>query len=384
MHSPFAPSKLATLIACNGSFALSSMFPDYSEESPEAAEGHAAHEVGAAMLTSLRGNSLEVLTPISFKGKKASNGVDITDDITDSAFEYCNAVAKLSNSRGLSKSLQIEQRVDIPYIHPLCYGTPDCWAYDERSGDLWVWDFKHGFQVVEVFENYQLIAYVCGILDKLGINGVGDQYITVHMVIVQPRAYHREGTTREWVCKGSDLRGYFNVARAAVETVMLGEPRTRAGSHCLFCSARGHCETLQKAVSAVFEYAQAASGIPTEPKAAAIELELLDRAYDLVKARRTGITESIEYQLRKGAAVPFFTMAPHYGRKKWTIDDAQLFAMADGFGVNLRNVKPLTVLQAVNAGFPESLADGFSTTPSTLKLTRDLGNKARMIFNQKV
>lgn len=383
MHSPFAPSKLAKLVACNGSFMLEAIFPDTSETSPEAAEGTAAHEVAAAMLESLRGGSPCVLTPIHFIGKPASNGVEVTEDMTDSACEYVNEVAKLTNSRGLSAAKRVEQRVDIPDIHPDCWGTPDCWAYDEKTGDLWVWDFKHGLQVVEAFENYQLMAYACGIMHQLGINGTGDQYLTLHLVIVQPRAYHRQGTVREWTIKGSDIRAFINIAAAAVADVMKGASITRAGSHCLFCSARGNCETLAKATATVLQFAQEASGIPTDPKAAAVELELLDRAYDIIKARRTGLTEAIEYQMRKGVQVPYFAMQPVFGRKKWTLPDDQLFAMGDAMGVNLRNVKPITVIQAGAAGMPDALTSGFSTASSSLKLTRDLGSKARMIFNKK-
>jgi thioredoxin reductase (NADPH) len=57
--------------------------------------------------------------------------------------------------------------------------------------------------------------------------------------------------------------------------------------------------------------------------------------------------------------------------------------LGDAMGVNLRNTKPITVIQAGAAGMPDALVSGFSEAKTSLKLTRDLGNKARMIFNKK-
>lgn len=360
------------------------MFPDVSEETEAAAEGTAAHEVAANILRSFEpGKNLLLLGDCL--NKPASNGVIITKEIYDSAREYANSILKISNQRGLMKHRHIEEPLTCEMLHPECWGTPDCWAFDAKTGDLFVWDFKHGHLTVEVFENYQLIAYALGALSKLGLlDGIKDQHIKVHMVIVQPRAHHREGTERTWTVQASDLRSYQNVLVNTIESVLLGEAKTRAGNHCMFCTARAHCETLARAVGAVLEFTGSATGIPSTPRSAAVELDMIERAEPLLKARKSGISEYVEAQIRRGEQVPFFGLAPTVGRLSWKEDPEVILIVADSMGVDLRKPSDLiTPTQALAAGFDESLVNAYAHKPNTgHKLTRDLGDNARRVFSK--
>lgn len=388
----FRASSLSVLVKCPGSWELSQMFPDPDEGSDAAAEGTAAHEVGADILNAFTDIDAPTVCEQDRVGKAASNGVIITKEMFDSAREYANSVIRISNQRGLVQKRHVEQFMMIPDIDPLCGGTPDCWAFDDKTGELFVWDFKHGHQPVEVFENYQLIAYAIGalrVLDDAGTikyNGQTDQAIRVHMTIVQPRAHHREGTERTWSCMASDLRGYVNVLQAALQGIMEGNANTRAGSHCLFCSARGNCETLTRAAGTVLEFAQRATGIPLEAKAAAVELDLLERGIELLKARRTGLESLVEQQIKQGVQVPYFTLVPSYGRKSWALPAEEVLAVSDAMGVDIRKpVDLLTPKQAAAAGLPDELVEAYTTTPQTgMKLTRDLGTSARRVFDKNV
>jgi Protein of unknown function (DUF2800) len=384
MDALFRPSNLPTLVKCPGSWELCAMFPDVSEETEAAAEGTAAHEVGANIL-----RSFEPGKPLLLLGdclnKPASNGVLITKEIYDSARDYANSVLRVSNQRGLLRHRHIEEPLTCEMLHPDCWGTPDCWAYDEKTGDLFVWDFKHGHLTVEVFENYQLIAYALGALSKLGLlDGIKDQHIRVHMIIVQPRAHHLEGTERTWTVQASDLRSYQNVIVNTIESVLLGDAKTRAGNHCMFCTARAHCETLARAVGAVLEFVGSATGIPSTPRSAAVELDIIERAEPLLKARKSGISEYVEAQIRKGEQVPFFGLAPTLGNLKWVEDQETILIVADGFDLDLR--KPLELItptQALAAGMDESLVKSFAKKlPTGHKLTRDLGDNARRVFTK--
>ena len=172
-HSVLPPSSAARRVACPGSRKLEALYPS-TERSEAELEGEAAHLVAKIAL-----EIMDVPTDIP--------GVVITQDMADGAKLYMDHVYGIA----CETHLNIEERIDIPRIHPLAWGTPDCWMYSNH--ELHIWDYKFGFGFVEVFENWQLIAYAAGILDRLKVNGIQDQYITVYMHIVQPRSFHRDG-----------------------------------------------------------------------------------------------------------------------------------------------------------------------------------------------
>jgi hypothetical protein len=167
---------------------------------------------------------------------------------------------------------------------------------------------------------------------------------------------------------------------------MLGNVNTRAGSQCMFCPARANCDTLAQAAGAVLEFAQRAQGIPVEGKAAAVELDLLDRGVDLLKARRSGLEAQLTAKLKAGEQVPYFALTPSYGRQAWAHDTDTVLAVADALGVDVRKpVELLTPKQAAAAGMPDDLVEAYTTRPQTgMKLTRDMGANARRVFSKNV
>lgn len=358
-HSLYAPSAASRWVFCPGSILLAVQFPETGESS-ESAEGTAAHHIGSEQLL---GRAVHV-------GSVAPNGVLLQQEMFDGAWLWVEDVQAIAAQRGLLGHLQVEQRVAIPRIHGECFGTPDTWLFDQAAGVLYVWDFKFGHEVVEAFENWQLILYVCGILDLLGVDGRTDEHITVDMRVIQPRAQHRQGRVRSWRVKASDLRAYFNQAHHAAHAGEQLGAQVTTGTHCKHCPARHQCPALRKAVGAACDYAEAGlpDGLPID--ALGVELDLLDRMEALVKARRTGIEAEIEAHLLRGGRVQSWALEPTYGREAWAKDAAEVFALGDLFGVELRKPQePITPKQAADK-FKKQGVDGtvirsYSQTPRT-------------------
>lgn len=382
-HSPLAPSSAYRWEPCPGSVPLEARYPE-TEEDEAAAEGTASHHAGAEELL---GRSVTV-------GDKAPNGVLLTEEMIEGASMWTTDVFSVCIATGTPLDhLQVEQRVAMPRIHDAAFGTPDTWLYAPQAGTLYVWDYKFGYGVVEHVENWQLIAYVCGILDLLGIDGRNDQELWVDMRVVQPRAYHRDGRVRSWRVKASDLRGYFNKLHAAAHEAMSAHPHTLSGPHCLHCKAAAHCATNRRALWSALDFVGTSSPEELDAVSAAYELELMHRAAELIKSRLNAREADVAARLKRGEVVADWCLEPTYGRQTWKEgDEAQVIAVGDMCGVDLRKPEAaVTPSQAVKLaakkGVDASVIYEYAHTPRTgVKLARDtnLLNRARAGFGVKL
>jgi hypothetical protein len=268
----------------------------------------------------------------------------------------------------------------MPYIHAECWGTPDAWIYKTDENTLYVFDYKHGFRYVDVFENWQLIAYTCGILDALGINGHSDQHLTVVMRVVQPRAYHRDGPVREWRVKASELRPYFNKLAMAAGAALSPNPQCVPNPECLDCKARHACPALQQDAYRSAQLSHAS--LPVEMPAAAVGLELhfLRGAAKRLGARIAGLEQQAEALIGRGEYVPFSAMLPTAGRSAWAKPISEVLALGALYGVTLTKPATITPTQAIKAGLPAEVVTMYSETKRGLALGADDGKQARKVF----
>lgn len=378
-HSPLAPSSAYRWQPCPGSVSLEARYPE-TKETEAAAEGTASHHAGSEELLG---------RPVAV-GDLAPNGVILTEEMIEGASMWTTDVLTVCIATGTPlEELQVEQRVAMPRIHPEAFGTPDTWLYVPSAGTLYVWDYKFGHGIVEHVENWQLIAYTCGILDLLGIDGRNDQDLWVDMRVVQPRAYHRDGRVRSWRVKACDLRGYFNKLHAAAHEAMGAHPHTLSGPHCLHCQAAAHCPTLKRATWAAVDFVGGSAPESLDADSAAYELGLLEHVQVLVKARLQGREADVTARLKRGEVVADWCLESTYGREGWKEgDEANVIAAGDYCGVNLRKPEAaVTPKQAIalaaKKGVDASVIYAYSHTPRTgVKLVRDtnLLNRARAGF----
>lgn len=370
-HALLAPSSAARWVACAGSVMLAAAYPE-TEEKPEAAEGTAAHEVADAILDGC------VMLP----GESASNGVVITDEILDAAEMYADAVrASLVAHNATGEFLHVEERVDVPYVHEHNYGTPDAWFYAPSAGVLAIFDFKYGHGFVDVYENWQLLDYACGILDKLGIDGFADQTLRVEMTIVQPRNYHRDGPIRTWSTTAANLRPHFNLLRNAAEAALRSDARCTPNPECHHCPGRHACGALQ--VDAYRSAQISTDSLPVELPldAQGLELKMLKRAAKLLDARISGLEESIAANTRKGRACSHFTLVSKPGRVTWSKSDAEVIALGQLMQIDVTKPKLITPNQAIKAGMSADVVKHYTHTPTTgVELVEIDNKKLRKVF----
>lgn len=367
-HAILAPSSAAKRVNCSGSRALEAMYPE-TEPSQSSLEGTAAHWAASQML---EGHIIDV-------GLIAPNGIMLTDEMVDGAELYVNDI-RSTDFEFTGFAPHVEEPVDISVIHPQCWGTPDAWRF--KPYKLIVWDYKFGHRYVEIFENWQLIEYVAGILEKVGVNGISDQRTIVEMRIVQPRCYVGGQPIRTWSIMASDLRTFFNHLRNREEAAMSDKATCTVNPDCRDCTARHACPALQKAAYADMDTATGPVPFDLPPDALGVELRYVERAIEKLQARQTGLAEQAMSMLKRGQRVPFYRAEPSIGRQRWTKPDAEIDALGKMMNVELVKPKVITPKQALVAGLDPTLVSAFSETPyGETKLKPDDGTDARKIFS---
>ena len=366
LHAILAPSSAHLRVACSASRAMCERNPE-TEPSPESMEGTAAHWAAAEMFAGR----------IVDSGLIAPNGVMITDEMLEGAEMFVDDVHELFGNTPIP--LHIEEPVSCATIHPESWGTPDLWIFD--GAKLYLWDFKFGHRFVDVFENWQLIEYVAGILESLGINGMMDQHIEVVFRIVQPRCYVGGAPIREWRIMASDLRPYFNQLRSAEQLAMQPDAPATVNEHCRDCRGAHECDALQRAGYAAMVEATRPVPFSLPPHALGAELRYLDRAIKVLDARRTALAEQALTALKRGERVPFYAAKPSVGRERWTVPPDQVISMGQLMGVDVAKPGTLTPKQAIKAGLDASVVKAISEIPSgEIKLVEDDGTEARKVF----
>lgn len=369
-HALLAPSSMGIVMACSGQPQLARLYPQ-DEDSQDAREGTASHWAGQELLTS---RDVDV-------GQVAPNGVVLDVDMIEGAEMYQRAVREIVPA----PAGHIEQRVDCSNVHPHMWGTPDFWHYDPVQRTLYVFDYKYGRRFVEVFENWQLIAYVAGILWELALD---DRELLVQMTIVQPRSYHRDGPVRTWRVRAVDLRPYVNRlsggAHAAVRDDGTYNPDAlcTVNPGCRDCTGRRACPALHRAAMADVDLAEAPVPFDLPPAAVGVELRMIQHAMDLLKARASGLEEQAKVAMMSGVDVPWFRLERAQGREKWTRPVAEVLALGSLLGLNLaKPPEAITPTQARKLGLSADLTATYAGRSSgELELIPDNGSKARKVF----
>jgi hypothetical protein len=304
-----------------------------------------------------------------------SSVVVVDDEMIDAIDEYLDEI------RSWGGRQMLEYSVAAPRIHHACGGTCDAWSYDPQKKTLYVGDLKYGYRFVDVFGNWQLLVYVCGLLDHIGI--VDDTEVTVVMAIYQPRSYRGGAGWRKWCVNASLLRTYFNILRNAADEYMSGRGACRTGEHCNNCDARITCDTFDAAVeNAIDVVSEPINNLLTADRVDS-ELLRIERAYEVLEARKSALEARVEMYARNGVQLRHYEMKPGQSRRIWKEGMLPaLQSLASTRNVELFKQKPITPTQAEKV-IGKDLAQAMSERPPAgLKLAHFDDTKAARVFGQ--
>ena len=335
-HAELSPSGMGRIVQCPGSKKMQSFFP--KSEHPSADEGQIAHKVAAAIM-----NGVPIDGPV---------------EMLEGADMWLDALSGYS-------PINIELPV---YLNELIWGTPDAWSW---FGDtLMVADYKFGHGLVDVVKNWQLITYAAAIIQHRQ-----EKPEKIDFIIVQPRGFHPQGAVRKWSISYNEFCGYRQKVLDRAEEAMNDKAACYVGKECLHCTARHSCPTLLASDYNILELVQETQPFFLSHNAIGKELELMESAMLLVKARITGLQEEVIARMRKGFSVSGWTMKASYGHEDWAKPLNEVIALGQMMGIDISSPGALTPKQAIKKGIPAEIVRMYSETKqSGVKLVKEAYN----------
>lgn len=360
------PSNAHIWVVCPGMVRLSQgALPDDDEDNTVREEGTAchwlAHQIGTGRTVA--------------EGTLAPNGVAVDSDMIDAVAMYLDAVSHWPNPR-------FEVPVQCHAIHPMLEGTPDVFSWDAATGTLRIGDLKYGYRPVEAEGNWQLLCYVAGVMQLLGLGLLGGQVQRVELMICQPRA----GGVRVATMGMGQVLELWNVLRNAALEACGPSPRCVTNPHCISCAGRHQCTALQTAALTVLDATHAATPDALPFEAAENELRMLKWARDIIDARCEGLEQQVIHAMtRQGQPSRHWEMRNTLGRLTWRPESIHVVQqMAKLAGVQV--IKPPQLVTPTQAKklLGESLVNAHATRPPGAKklVPTDAGRWAR-IFGEK-
>ena len=215
-HAYLAPSAASRWMLCPGSVEAAEHYEDHA--------GHAAE----------RGTLMHHYIERTLMGE-AFDGLEELDDDEQGIVDVCVEAAKvLMDNDGNGAVFGVENRVKLPHVHPMLWGTADLYVWHIEEGHLTILDFKTGRIPVSPVANWQLIAYAAGVLREKY-----DVVSRISIGVLQPRT---STIASFWTTDVGDFKARVSMlAHGAAMATAEVPPRIPGARQCVYCPARFHC-----------------------------------------------------------------------------------------------------------------------------------------------
>lgn len=316
-HTTRAHSKLGASVAhrwmnCPGSIRRCAGIED--QETIFAAEGTAAHELAEK---ALRYRSKTVSAFIDEPILVGNHKFVVDEEMAEAVQLYFDTVMDDYEDGDL---LLIEVKFDLSEVYEGMFGTGDAALYKRRTKALKVFDYKHGKgYAVEAENNPQLAYYGVGCVKHPDLAGLPID--EVELVIVQPRAPHKDGPVRRWKTDALHLIDFMADLRAAAVATTAPDAPLVAGAWCKFCPAAGVCDALKaeslRQAEEEFGYAPP-DGLTDDELASIVEKA------DLVQGWIKAVFQEAFNRLQAGQKVPGWKLVQKRATRKWRGEEDDL------------------------------------------------------------
>lgn len=253
-------------------------------------------------------------------------------------------------SRDPDAKIWLEMRVKLPGITDQIWGTADVVIYLPNVDQLWVLDYKYGRVEVHATENEQLLLYLVGAIQTLGIKRLPSKMV---IGIIQPRG---KDYLDIWEVSSDYLMRQFvpRVKRALVaidptflnrlaferefgETSGADLPQPEyvvSDDTCTWCPALAECPAAQAKAMEMCQFIDLAE-LPEYEKMLPL-FPALRKWMDAVEAKAV-------VHLNEGGEIPGYELGAGRTHRKWT-DESAATAFLRGKGLALKAIAPPKLL----------------------------------------
>ena len=255
-------------------------------------------------------------------------------------------------------------------------GTLDC-ATSQVGDTLYVDDLKYGYLIVNEHRNFQTLIYGIGLVMAMDVKPK-----RISLGIYQPRALHPDGIYRTWVVSIEELAQWAEYILYRGYLCQLPNPVATPGEHCGYCEARSTCDALGQSCYKFVDAIESQHQIVLTLNTISAELDFLDRAEKLIKARRTGVVAEAEQMIQKGGYLRDWHLSTGLGNRKFTVGADVIKAIT---GVEPFKQEVMTPIEVERAGgndvFVKKAVSLLTTRPTTgYKLKRKPVNHYDKLF----
>lgn len=328
-HAPKSPSGFYKLLLCAGSWYAEKPLPNVSN--PEAIRGTAAHTMLEIVL---QGNAaVKNQQTLVVPSEESEGGIyELNIEDTSAVREALQYIENLPGGGEIRSELKVDPGVFLDRDD--VYGTLDVVITINFLGDIEIEiiDYKHGVVVVEVPGNSQLVLYTLGLIAKeIEEHNAPMGGFNYKLTIVQPRAYHPEGTIRSVRYTYTELMEFAKQYKAAADAA--DDPnasRTPGVKQCRYCLARTTCAKLREYVISVSQGSYVALPDPgkletallRQPEALSVdELRVVLDNAPIIKAFLKAVDAYAQTAYLKGIRSFGHKLVAGRGTRSWVKDD---------------------------------------------------------------
>ena len=354
-------TQLPRFMACNGSINLPKLV-QFDRDDAERQDGNATHWLIEQVYSGQ-------FQPEELVDRKSPDGVYITPEMVEHTFEF------LSDRRGL-----VEHDTSFGGLGYEIKGRADRVIFDK--GILEVHDFKYGCRLVEVEENWTLIAHAIGYaLQLVQLSGI-DLFKDIRAVvfkIYQPRPFHPNGKVREWSISAYELNEYHKQLNAVMSNP---SECVTTGTHCKNCPSLAVCSGHNKATMNSIDVSEIPFDCEISDKDLPVMLTELERAKKTIETALKAYEDLAMHRISQGKLISGYGLERGLSNRHWNKDVTPEFIKLLTGREDLTKVELVTPTQAIKKGLPEDVVNSLSARSETgLKLCKvDVNKKAEKVF----
>jgi hypothetical protein len=281
----------------------SQSYPE-SPEGDEAKEGTCAAWVAQMVLTG------EAKDCAAMVGHSHANGWLVTPEMATVVQGYVDMILKRGGTTSCEMSVTLS-------TYPLIQGTTDLSATIAVTPVLYVDDYKHGFEIVEVRKAPQIVIYAGAILRKYAPG----TFNLVQLGIYQPRAFHRDGIYRKWVVTVAELERMIEEIIAAGLAAYAPNPIGTPGEWCKYCPVATRCEALAHTNYSRMTVVRSQAHRDMTPLEISRELDFLADAEATLNARKKAVEAEAEQRARN-ERIPGYSLEMQTGKRRFNVTPA--------------------------------------------------------------